>query len=145
MAKVVYPIHMELGPNAGEKRLIDFLKERLPDDYYIVPNGEYAIKSPQGMVNYWEYDCIVVAPHAIYHIENKDWGGNLIGDDFAWFINGVERTNPYKGATLKSKLLAGKLGSKNPDWRRARVFTVITLSNPTQSKFGLDPHCDCYD
>lgn len=145
MAKVVYPIHMELGPNAGEKRLIDFLKERLPDNYYIVPNGEYAIKSPQGMVNYWEYDCIVVAPHAIYHIENKDWGGNLIGDDFAWFINGVERTNPYKGATLKSKLLAGKLGSKNPDWRRARVFTVITLSNPAQSKYGLDPHCECYD
>lgn len=145
MAKVVYPKHMEGGPNAGEKRLIDFLKERLPDNYYIVPNGEYAIKSPQGMVNYWEYDCIVVAPHAIYHIENKDWGGALIGDDFAWFINGVERKNPYKGATLKSKLLAGKLGSKNPDWRKARVFTVITLSNPTQSKFGLDPHCDCYD
>ncbi len=145
MATVVYPKHMEGGPNAGEKRLIDFLKERLPDNYYIVPNGEYAIKSPQGMVNYWEYDCIVVAPHAIYHIENKDWGGALIGDDFAWFINGVERKNPYKGATLKSKLLAGKLGSKNPDWRKARVFTVITLSNPTQSKFGLDPHCDCYD
>ena len=136
---------MEGGPNAGEKRLIDYLKENLPDDYYIVPNGEYAMKSPQGMVNYWEYDCLVVAPHAIYHIENKDWGGNLIGDDFAWFINGVERKNPYPGATLKSKLIAGKLGSKNPDWRKARVFTLITLSNPAQSKFGLDPHCDCYD
>ena len=136
---------MEGGPNAGEKRLIDYLKENLPYDYYIVPNGEYAMKSPQGMVNYWEYDCLVVAPHAIYHIENKDWGGNLIGDDFAWFINGVERKNPYPGATLKSKLIAGKLGSKNPDWRKARVFTLITLSNPAQSKFGLDPHCDCYD
>lgn len=145
MAKVVYPLHMEGGPNAGEKRLIDYLKENLPNDYYIVPNGEYAMKSPQGMVNYWEYDCLVVAPHAIYHIENKDWGGNLIGDDFAWFINGVERKNPYPGATLKSKLIAGKLGSKNPDWRKARVFTLITLSNPAQSKFGLDPHCDCYD
>ncbi len=145
MAKVVYPIHMDGGPNAGEKRLIDFLKVNLPDNYYLVPNGEYAIKSPQGMVNYWEYDCIVVAPHAIYHIENKDWGGNLIGDDFAWFINGVERKNPYPGATLKSKLLAGKLGNKNPDWRKARVFTAITLSNPSQSKFGLDPHCECYD
>lgn len=145
MAKVVYPLHIEGGPNAGEKRLIDYLKENLPDDYYIVPNGEYAMKSPQGMVNYWEYDCLVVAPHAIYHIENKDWGGNLIGDDFAWFINGVERKNPYPGATLKSKLIAGKLGSKNPDWRNARVFTLITLSNPAQSKFGLDPHCVCYD
>ena len=44
---------MEGGPNAGEKRLIDYLKENLPDDYYIVPNGEYAMKSPQGMVNYF--------------------------------------------------------------------------------------------
>ena len=57
----------------------------------------------------------------------------------------MERKNPYPGATLKSKLIAGKLGSKNPDWRKARVFTLITLSNPAQSKFGLDPHCDCYD
>lgn len=145
MAKVVYPLHLDGGPNAGEKRLLDYLKEQLPDNYYIIPNGEYAMRSPQGMMNFWEYDCLVIAPHAIYHIENKDWGGNLIGDDFAWFINGTERKNPHQGATLKSKLLAGKLMSHNPEWGKARVFTAVTLSNPNQSKFGLDPHCNCYD
>lgn len=145
MGKVVYPLHIDGGPNAGEQRLIDYLQEHLPDSYYIIPNGEFAMKSPQGMMSYWEFDCLVIAPHAIYHLENKDWGGNLIGDDFAWFINGVERKNPHPTAGLKSKLLAGKLSQHNPEWARARIFTAITLSNKTQSKFGLDPKCACYD
>ena len=46
---------------------------------------------------------------------------------------------------MKSKLLAGKLSQHNPEWARARIFTAITLSNKTQSKFGLDPKCACYD
>lgn len=31
----------------------------------------------QGAVQYWEYDCIVIAPHAIYAIENKDYRGRI--------------------------------------------------------------------
>lgn len=145
MGKVVYPLHLDGGPNVGEQRLLDYLKAQLPDNYYIIPNGEYAMKSPQGMMTFWEFDCLVIAPHAIYHIENKNWGGNLIADDFAWFINGVERKNPHPGATLKSKILAGKLSNHNPQWAKARIFTAVTLSNPSQSKFGMDPHCNCYD
>ena len=140
----VYKPHQAPEPNEGEKRLIKFLEVNLPDDYYIVPNGEYASTSPQGMMRFWEYDCLVVAPHALYHLENKDWGGNLQGDDFAWFINGAERKNPHKTAALKSKILAAKLVQKNTDWNRVFVSTAVTLSNPAQSKFGLDPHCDCY-
>ena len=143
MATVYKPLQAP-EPNEGEKRLITFLEVNLPEDYYIVPNGEYASTSPQGMMRFWEYDCIVVAPHAVYHLENKDWGGNLQGDDFAWFINGAERKNPHKTASLKSKILAGKLVQKNTDWNRAFIATAVTLSNPSQSRFGLDPHCDCY-
>ena len=44
-------------------------------------------------MKYWEYDCLVVTPHALYHIENKDWSGNLKGDDYAWFRNGQEVAN----------------------------------------------------
>jgi len=140
----VYKPHQAPEPNEGEKRLIKFLEGNLPDDYYIIPNGEYASTSPQGMMRFWEYDCLVVAPHALYHLENKDWGGNLQGDDFAWFINGAERKNPHKTAALKSKILAAKLVQKNTDWNRVFVSTAVTLSNPAQSKFGLDPYCDCY-
>ncbi len=143
MAPVYTPTHASI-PNAGEQRLINYLKENLPKNYLIVPNGEYASTSPQGMMRFWEYDCIVIAPHAIYHLENKDWGGSLQGDDFAWFINGAERKNPHVSATLKSKILAALLSKHNPDWHRAVVNTAVTLSNPAQSKFGLDPYCNCY-
>lgn len=143
MATVYKPLQAP-EPNEGEKRLIKFLEVNLPDDYYIVPNGEYASLSPQGMMRFWEYDCLVVAPHAIYHLENKDWSGHLQGDDFAWFINGAERKNPHKTAALKSKILAALLSKHNPDWNRVFVATAVTLSWPSQSKFGLDPQCSCY-
>ncbi len=144
MGKIAYPRHYNDVVNAGEKRLLDYLELYLPDNYYIVPNGEYANISPQGAVRFWEYDAIVVAPHAIYHIENKDWGGHLEGDDFAWYINGAERKNPHKTATLKSKILASILQKKDPTWRKALVQTIISLSHPSQSKYYLDPQSACY-
>ena len=145
MAKII-KTHLGDDPvNAGEKRLLDYLYVKLPDNYLVIPNGEYSSKTPQGAVKYWEYDAIVIAPHGIYHIENKDWNGSLFGDDFTWVVNGVERKNPHKTATLKTKILAGKLQNYNPSWRFGLIQTVVTLSYPGQSKFGLDPHSDCYE
>lgn len=143
MAQILKP-HFADEPNAGEKRLISYLKVNLPDNYLVVTNGEYSSKTPQGIVKFWEYDCIVITPHAIYHIENKDWGGHLEGDDDVWFINGAERKNPHKSAALKSKILGAKLRTKNASWL-APVYTIISLSNPQQTKFGLDPQSDCFD
>ena len=145
MAKICNPTNGTGPVNAGEERLLERLETFLPANYYIIPNGEYAHKNPQGLVQYWEYDCIVIAPHAIYHIENKDWAGQLYGDDFQWTINGHERPNPFKTAELKSKLLKSMLVDKNADWRFAKVITLVTLSNPSQTKFGLDSHARCYD
>lgn len=82
---------------------------------------------------------IVVAPHAVYHIENKDWGGNLEGDDYAWFRSGQEVANPHKTANLKSRVLASKIKSAHPDWNFGQIITLVTLSNPMQTKFGLIP------
>ena len=144
MAQVILPKYSEGPVNAGEKRLVDFLKKSLPDDYYVIPNGEYAFKNPKGVIQFWEYDCIVVAPHAIYHIENKDWNGELIGDDNSWFVNSAERRNPHKTASYKTRLLASKLAVKNPSWRKARIITLVTLSYPGQSVLGIDPESACY-
>ena len=145
MAKII-KTHLGDDPvNAGEKRLLDYLYVKLPDNYLVIPNGEYPSKTPQGAVKYWEYDAIVISPHGIYHIENKDWNGSLYGDDFTWVVNGVERKNPHKTATLKTKILAAKLQNQNPGWRFGLIQTVVTLSYPGQSKFGLDPHSDCYE
>lgn len=143
MGKVKLTLHSDLPENVGEKRLIEFLELNLPNDYYIIPNGEYASKT--GAVKYWEYDVIVVAPHAIYNIENKDWGGRLEGDDFFWYVNSAERKNPHKSATLKSRVLASILLAKEPVWGKAYVQTLVTLSNKMQTKFGLDPNAACYN
>lgn len=145
MAIIKNPSYSTGPVNAGEKLLLERLENVLPENYYIVPNGEYAHKNPQGMVQYWEYDCIVVAPHAIYHIENKDWAGQLYGDDFNWSINGQERPNPMRTAELKSRLLKGLLIKTNPEWRFTKIITLVTLSHPSQTKFGLDPNSNSYD
>ncbi len=145
MAKICKLTHGSGPVNAGEDRLLKRLVVYLPDNYLVVPNGEYAHKNPQGMVQYWEYDCIVIAPHAIYHIENKDWAGQLYGDDFQWTINGHERPNPMRTAELKSRLLKNMLMEKNPEWRFAKVITLVTLSNPSITKYGLDPNARSFN
>lgn len=144
MAQLKKPIHDDGPVNAGEQRLLDYLSVMLPNNYYVIPNLNIAITGQNRVMKYWEYDCIVVAPHAVYHIENKDWGGNLEGDDWAWFRSGQEVANPHKTAGLKSRILASKIKNQHPDWRFGQILTAITLSNPQQSKFGLDPQCDCY-
>ena len=144
MAQLRKPVHDDGPVNAGEKRLLDFLSVSLPNNYIIIPNLNIPITGQNRVMKYWEYDCIVVAPHAVYHIENKDWGGNLEGDDWAWFRSGQEVANPHKTAGLKSRILASKMKNQHPDWRFGQILTAVTLSNPNQSKFGLDPTCDCY-
>lgn len=144
MAKIYKPTYSEVV-NAGEQRLIDFLEVKLPDDYAVICNGEYGQQNRNGVVQYYEYDCIVVAPHAIFHLENKDWGGKLEGNDDFWYVNDSERKNPLKTAQFKSRILKSKLVVHDPDWRRCEVIAAITLSNPHQSKYYFDPHALCYN
>lgn len=144
MAQLRKPIHDDGPVNAGEQRLLDFLSVKLPNNYVVIPNLNISITGQNRVMKYWEYDCIVIAPHAVYHIENKDWGGNLEGDDWAWFRSGQEVANPHKTAGLKSRILASKIKNQHPDWHFGQILTAVTLSNPRQSKFGLDPTCDCY-
>ena len=144
MAIIKRPPHDDGPVNAGEQRLLDFLSVKLPDNFYIIPNCNIAITGPNRIMKYWEYDCLVVTPHALYHIENKDWAGNLEGDDYAWFRNGQEVANPHKTAGLKSRILASKIKNQHPDWNFGQIITLVTLSHPQQSKFGLDPTCDTY-
>lgn len=95
MAQIRKPIHDDGPVNAGEQRLLDYLDLKLPSNYIIIPNLNIAITGQNRVMKYWEYDCIVVAPHAVYHIENKDWAGNLEGDDWAWFRSGQGNITHY--------------------------------------------------
>lgn len=144
MAIIKYPKHSAGPVNAGEERLLKFLEVNLPEDYIIVPNAEVAYSSPQGGVQYLEFDCLVVAPHAVYNIENKDWAGFLEGNDHAWFINNTERANPHKTVAFKTRVLASRLKSEKPAWGAAWIAGAVTLSHPKQNKFGLDKNDPSY-
>ena len=144
MAKVYYPSFVDRdAAQAGERRLVKFLEERLPDGYFIIPNAEYP-SSVDGVVQYWEYDCIVVAPHGIYNIENKDWRGELYGDDQVWYHNGVRRNNPLKTCRKKTSVLAGILKDWSPVLKAPWIDTLVTLSNERQTKVGFSPSSHCY-
>ena len=133
------------GPvNSGEERLFKFLEVNLPNNYFLIPNGEYPGMNSKGGVEYWEYDCIVIAPHAIYNIENKDWKGKIEGDDSVWYVNDHEQKNPLKTARYKTKMLVDYLKKHKPVFGKAWISTILTLSSYGQTKAGLDPESGCY-
>lgn len=120
------------------------MEVNLPNDYYLIPNGEYPGMNSKGGVEYWEYDCIVIAPHAIYNIENKDWKGKIEGDDNVWYVNDREQKNPLKTARYKTKMLVDYLKRHKPIFGKAWISTILTLSSSGQTKAGLDPESGCY-
>lgn len=152
MAKIIKPPYFESVVNAGEKRLLDFLEVNLPDNYYLVPNVEIASTNPRNnRTQYWEYDLIVVAPHAIYNIENKDWKGRIEGDDNYWHLNDRQKPNPLKTGRQKTAILASKLKENESSWSKAWVQNMVTLSFPNtftpllwkgaaKLTFGLNEH-----
>src|SRR5207248_4554236 len=119
------------GPvNEGERRVIAALLEHLPANYFVVPNVE--ITDPGGQR--YEYDAIVVAPHAVYVIEVKDWSGRIEGDDREWLVNGHTRKAPLPLTERKAKVLKSKLVDRAPALARVRVEAAVVLAaNPSLS------------
>ena len=140
MGKICNPRFYNGPVNEGESNLLRYLEAKLPDSYYIVPNGVYPCQNAQGAIVSYEYDAIVIAPHAIYHIENKDFGGTIEGDDQTWYNNGHPMKHPLIPARHKSKLLAAYLKQKNATWSAAWIETLVVLSKTGQTKEHLD---DC--
>ena len=129
MAEIIKPPYFTDVVNAGEQRLLDYLEANLPDGYYLIPNVEIASTNPRNnRTQYWEYDLVLVAPHGLYHIENKDWRGQIEGDDNYWYLNDRQRPNPHKTARQKTAILASKLKEHKYTFGRAWVSTLITLS-----------------
>lgn len=138
MAEVIKPAFFEEMVNAGEERLLLFLEVKLPEDYYLIPNVEIASTNPRNnQTQYWEYDLIVIAPHAVYCIENKDWRGRLEGDDNYWYLNDRQRPNPLKLGRQKTAILHSKLQEVRPAWGKVRVENMVTLSFKSQNLHGI--------
>ena len=138
MAEIIQCGQYEGPVNAGEERLLKFLEVNLPDDYYLLPGIEIPHRNQRNQqVQYLEYDCLVITPHAIYNIENKDYRGRLEGDDDYWYLNDRQKRNPHKTLRFKTGVLASRLKEKNTEWGRAWIQSIVTLSHPRQNRNGL--------
>jgi len=75
---IVHPIG--LPENDSEREAIASLAEHLPDDYILFHNLE--LGAPSGLP--YEYDIIVIAPHAVYTLEVKGYRGQIQGNAQEW-------------------------------------------------------------
>lgn len=116
-----------MGP--FEPKVLETLRSGLPNTYAIAPN--FQLKE-QGR-SAFEYDFVVLAPHALFVIEAKEWYGRLTGDDTEWLINQTPRKCPMWLVDLKCKALKTMLGAVgNQLW----IEPLLVFPDGTQNNIG---------
>lgn len=105
MAKVLYtPEGGEFPKDSFEREALMFLKEKLPDDWYLLAN--FLLYPDDEQTNLSEFDIIVLSPHAIHVIETKKWHRTLSGSGHHWKLNGQSLgVFPFTNAVEKCKKL----------------------------------------
>lgn len=121
----------------GEALVINHLKDVLPDTYTLIPNAEIAERGRPP----FEYDLIVVAPHAVYVVEVKRWRGGIRGDDHTWLVaGGHRRQNPWPTANNKARVLKSQVQRRQPACDPFWVEAVVTIADE-QGELDLRGHC----
>jgi serine/threonine protein kinase len=90
-----------------EHLVLDTLIQKLPDTFAVAPNFQLKQKGREAL----EYDFTVLAPHAIYVVEAKEWNGRLTGDDSEWVLNQTPKKCPLWLVNSKCKVLKTELGA----------------------------------
>jgi len=89
-----------------ERLVLDTLMKELSDAYAVAPNFQLKQRGRDAL----EYDFTVLAPHAIYVVEAKEWYGRLTGDDSEWLLNQTPKKCPLWLVNTKCKVLKSELG-----------------------------------
>ncbi len=125
MARLIEPPGGDGPVDDWERRVVERLVRELPDDYTIIPN----LLVTSGGGQRFEYDVVVVAPHAVYVVEIKGWRGQISGDRYEWLVNGRRRPSPMTLTERKAKVLKSQLTEHAQALGRVRVEAVVVLAN----------------
>ena len=123
--------------NPSEAQVVQLLMDRLPNTYTLIPNAEIIQRGSSP----FEYDLIVIAPHAVYVVEVKRWLGGIQGDDYTWLVDGIHhRQNPWLTANNKSRVLKSAIESRMPGLGRTWAEAVIAIVDDT-GQINLRGNC----
>lgn len=112
-----------------EKQVVEALVRGLPENYRVLPN--FSLK--QAGHTALEYDAVILAPHAVFVVEAKEWYGRLTGDDTEWLLNQQPKKCPLWLVDLKCKVLKARFGAlANQIW----VDPILLIPAGTQNLLG---------
>src|SRR5262249_15622732 len=101
----------------------------LPGDFAIIPN--FQIKQRDGGA--FEFDLVILAPHAIFVVEEKEWYGRLTGDDQEWLLNQTPKKCPLWLTNTKCKVLKSELKALG---NHIYVAPLLIVPDTTQIHVG---------
>jgi serine/threonine protein kinase len=125
--------------NKAEELAFNYLEEKLPQDYIFFTN----LTINQSGEDY-DFDAIVLGRHALYVVEIKGVGGEIIGDSTKWEVidsDGVPYRlprNPLQQANMQAKILHGKLAHQSEELGRLYVQDCVCLVAEEQPHLQID-------
>ncbi|AUX23769.1 uncharacterized protein SOCEGT47_042990 [Sorangium cellulosum] len=112
-----------------ERLVLETLLAQLPDSYGVAPNFQLKPRNHDAL----EFDFLVLAPHALYVLEAKEWYGRLTGDDTEWLLNQKPRKPAIWLTNTKCKVLKTELGALGSE---VRIPPLLVIPDGTQNHLG---------
>ena len=128
-----------LPANESERRVLAFLRDKLPDHYIVYANIEQV--NDRGLP--YEYDCIVLAPNCVFVIEMKDYHGIIAGNAADWVLGGgTIKKSPFPLLNNKTKVVAERLRNYSALLANVYVHSFILIEDPHTKINVNDPQSD---
>lgn len=130
MARVIYTPSGGDGPvGPFEALVLESLRTALPRAWGLAPNFQLKQRGHDAL----EYDIVLLAKHALFVIEAKEWYGRLSGDDQEWLLNHTPKRCPMWTVNHKCKVLKTELGALAS---HAAVMPVMVVPDGTRIHIG---------
>ncbi|MBK9263272.1 MAG: protein kinase [Polyangiaceae bacterium] len=116
-----------------EARGIQLVASTLPNDYVVYANVDLASGRRAGHT--FEHDALVLAPHAVFAVELKSWGGRISGNRDRWTLeDGTPVPSPIPLIAEKARVLKGVLTARsralNDVWVQGLVLVTGVDAQP---------------
>ncbi len=112
--------------NDEERKAIAWLKEKLPNDYYVIHSFEV-----EQYDQLFEVDICVVAPHAIYLVDAKGVHGKIDVDGNTWHTERSSYRSPLPKLRGNAKSFSGLIARQNRasrDLKNIYADTAVLLT-----------------